>query len=141
VVFNRWISRHRVGQVVLGYLVDTGIAGVGGFLVPKPKLSTAFRVTSIDTSFAQVMVEPVVLADDPGCRELGPADMDGPADRWLATGPRFPVRIGMNIYRRALAWATSSSVGKTSPPRPETLRALPSSDGRTSSIGVADRRR
>jgi hypothetical protein len=102
-VFNRWIGRHRVGQVVLGYLVDTGIAGVGDFLVPKPKLSMAFRVTSIDLSFAQVMVEPVVLADDPGRRELGPAEMNGPADRWLATGPRLPLRIGMNTYRWALS--------------------------------------
>ena len=66
-------------------------------------LSMAFRVTSIDHSFAQVTVEPVVLVDDPGRRELGPAEMDGHADRWLATGPRFPLRIGMNTYRWALS--------------------------------------
>jgi hypothetical protein len=101
-VYRRWIDGRAPGDVVLGHFLDTGLITAGGFLRPKPALAMAFRIEAIDESFAQVRVEPVVLAADPG-RRLAPADLAADPSAWVVVGPRLPVRIGMHTYRWGLS--------------------------------------
>ena len=101
-VYRRWLTGRAVGDVVLGYFLDTGLVTAGGFLRPKPALAMAFRIEAIDVSFAQVRVEPVVRATDPG-RRLEPADLAADPSAWVVVGPRLPVRIGMHTYRWGLS--------------------------------------
>jgi hypothetical protein len=102
-VFNRWFAAHRVGEVVLGYPIDTGIAAVGGFVILRPKASMAFRITAMDDSMAQITVEPVARTDNVGLR--GEEALAGaPPDAWAPIGPKLPLRIRMAEYRWALSF-------------------------------------
>lgn len=101
-VYERWVARQAPGRVIVGYLSDSGgIASLGGFIVANPKRSMNFRILSIDDSFAQTIIEPVVLAGDPG-RRPDLDDLTAPEHEWVAVGPKTPVRISMISYRWAV---------------------------------------
>jgi hypothetical protein len=91
-----------VGDIVLAYPSDTGIAAVGGFIKPRPKTSMAFRIVSMDDSMAQIMIEPVAIATDAGRR--GEEALSAPAEAWVAVGPKALVRICMTDYRWSLTF-------------------------------------
>jgi hypothetical protein len=102
-VYERWVARQTLGRVVAGHLAETGIAAVGGFISPNPKRAMSFRIVSIDHSFAQTIVEPVVLVDDPARRP--PVDeLDSTEHEWVAVGPKTPLRITMITYRWAICF-------------------------------------
>jgi hypothetical protein len=99
-VFDRWWAAHEIGQVVLAYPLDQGLASLG-FVKVRPRLAMAFRIVAIDVD-AHIQVEPVVIEADPTRR--GDEALAAPPEAWVAVGPRAPARIRMADYRWALSF-------------------------------------
>ena len=99
-VFERFLGRHRVGDVVAGYDVPDGLLTTLGGMKAEldPQRTMMFRIQAIDAGRGQVRVHPVVAVGTNGdpiySRTDGIAD-----DAWRRAGPTVPLRVEMRLYR------------------------------------------
>ena len=104
-VFERFIGRHRAGEVVAGYHVPDGLmVTLGGMQVAlDPKRAMMFRIQAIDAGRGQVRVHPVAAIGPDGDLTSTP-DENVPDTQWLRSGPTVPLRLEMRLYRWCLTF-------------------------------------
>jgi hypothetical protein len=98
--FQRFVDRHRVGEVICGYHVPEGLmVTMGGMKVDlDPKRTMMFRIQALDVGRGQVRVHPVAAVGPNG--DLVTAPAAGIADdAWKRSGPTVALRLEMRIYR------------------------------------------
>ena len=104
-VFQRFIGRHRVGEVICGYHVPDGLmVTLGGMKVSlDPKRTMMFRIQALDEGRGQVRVHPVAAVGPDGALLCSPTD--GVADDdWRRSGPTVALRLEMRMYRWCLTF-------------------------------------
>ena len=87
-VFQRFVERHRVGEVICGYHVPDGLmVTLGGVKTSlDPKRTMMFRIQAIDVGRGQVRVHPVAAVGPDGALVSSPTE--GIAGRCVAAiGP------------------------------------------------------
>jgi hypothetical protein len=104
-VFERFVTRHSVGDVVAGHHVPDGLmVTLGGMRVDlDPKRTMMFRIQAIDVGRGQIRVHPVARIQPDGTLGTSPSD-DVPDAAWIRSGPTVPLRIEMRLYRWCLAF-------------------------------------
>jgi hypothetical protein len=99
-VFQRFVDRHRVGEVIVGYHVPDGLmVTLGGVKVNlDPKRTMMFRIQAIDQGRGQVRVHPVAALGADGALVSSPTE--GLSDEaWQRSGPTVALRLEMRLYR------------------------------------------
>ena len=104
-VFQRFVDRHRVNEVVSGYHVPDGllITLTGMKTNLDPKRTMMFRIQALDVGRGQVRVHPVAALAGDGTLITSPTE--GIADdAWKRSGPTVPLRLEMRAYRWCLSF-------------------------------------
>ena len=105
-VFDRFVGRHRVGQVVAGYHLGEGLAAVVARmrLVPDADAAMTFRIKVLGGKWGEVRVHPVAAVHPDGNGLCTARDERIPDEAWLRCGPTVPLRMGMRRYRWCLSF-------------------------------------
>jgi hypothetical protein len=99
-VFQRFVDRHRVGEVIVGYHVPDGLmVTLGGVKVNlDPKRTMMFRIQAIDQGRGQMRVHAVAALGADGALVSSPTE--GLSDEaWQRSGPTVALRLEMRLYR------------------------------------------
>lgn len=104
-VFERFLARHRIGEVIAGYDVPDGLlVTLGGMKAElDPERTMMFRIQAIDVGRGQVRVHPVTAVGDDGAVVYGRNDAI-PDAAWRRSGPTVPLRLEMRLYRWCLTF-------------------------------------
>ena len=104
-VFERFVARHRVGEVIPGYHLPDGLlVTLGGMGVNlDAKRTMMFRIQALDVGRGQIRVHPVAAVGPGGSLLSSPVD-GVPDDAWIRSGPTVPLRLEMRLYRWCLTF-------------------------------------
>ena len=104
-VFERFVARHRVGEVIPGYHLPDGLlVTLGGMGLDRDaKRTMMFRIQALDVGRGQIRVHPVAAVGAGGALLSSPAD-GIPDDAWQRSGPTVPLRLEMRLYRWCLTF-------------------------------------
>jgi len=100
-VFDRFMSTHKVGEVVAGYHFTGGLDGFE--IRVDPARAMAFRIRSLDNGTRQIRAHPVAAIGEDG-ELVTDATREIANERWLRSGPTLPLRIEMRMYRWCLCF-------------------------------------
>ena len=100
-VFDRFMSTHKVGEVVAGYHFTGGLDGFE--IRVDPARAMAFRIRSLDSGTRQIRAHPVAAIGEGG-ELVTDATRDVVNEWWLRSGPTLPLRIEMRMYRWCLCF-------------------------------------
>jgi hypothetical protein len=98
-VAERFVDKHHDDELVVGY-------PAGSLTVTEnPAAAVTFRI-SVSNYWRNGMIraQPVAAIADDGAGLVLMHDAAIPDDRWIPTGPRFPLEIRMVAYRWALTY-------------------------------------
>lgn len=102
VVFDRFLTSHKVDEVVAGYSLPGGLAGL--YVEENPAHAMMFRIRSLDQGSRQIRVHPVAaLARGSKSLVSAPSPEISSAE-WLRAGATVPLRMEMRMYRWCLSF-------------------------------------